>query len=252
MTGLYLAIDTSTRYGAVGLWSAGALVRAHSWYSRHNHTSELMPAVEAALAASGATMADLTGIAVAQGPGGFSALRSGLGAAKGLAFAANLPVVGVSTVEASAYPHRGAGLPVCALIESGRGIVGWARFQLSGDGQGATWARRTPDRVTSLDAMLTARGRHTLFCGEGVATHTDAIREALGDKAHLAIEPAPLSRIAGVAELGALRLDAGDADPVASLAPRYLRSPAITAPNPPKAITQASHAGRSRAGRTQA
>lgn len=252
MTDLYLAIDTSTRYGAVGLWSGGTLIRAHSWYSRHNHTSELMPAIEAAFAASGATMADLTGLAVALGPGGFSALRSGLGAAKGLAFAGGLPIVGISTVEASAYPHRGAGLPVCGLIESGRGIVGWARFQLSESGQGATWARRTPDRVTPLDAMLTARGRHTLFCGEGVSAHANAIRETLGDKAHLALEPSPLSRIAGVAELGAQRLDAGEADPVASLAPLYLRSPAITAPNPPKAITQASRPGRSRAGRPRA
>lgn len=238
MTDLYLAIDTSTRFGAVALWSGDALVRTHSWYSRHNHTSELMPAVEAALNASGATVADLTGVIVAQGPGGFSALRSGLGAAKGLAFAASLPLVGVSTVEASAYPHRAAGMLVCALIESGRGIVGWARFQLSDKGQGATWVRRTPDRVTPLEEMLSARGRHTLFCGEGVAAHADAIVEALGAKAHLAIDPAPLNRIAGVAELGALRLNAGESDPVASLAPRYLRSPSITAAKPPKAIIQ--------------
>lgn len=231
MTDLYLAIDTSTRFGAVALWSGAAIVRAQSWYSRHNHTSELMPAIEAALAAAGASIADVKGIAVAQGPGGFSALRSGLGAAKGLAFGAGVPVVGISTVEASAYPHRGAGMPICALIESGRGIVGWARFQ-----QTDAWARRTPDRVTPVEAMLEARGRHTLFCGEGVATHADAIREALGAKAHLAIEPAPLARIAGVAELGARRLDAGESDPVASLAPHYLRAPAISTPKPPKAV----------------
>lgn len=231
MTDIYLALDTSTRYGAVALWSNGAIIRANSWYSRHNHTSELMPAVEATLEAAGARMADLTGIAVAQGPGGFSALRSGLGAAKGLAFATSIPIVGISTVEASAYPHGGAGLPVCALIESGRGIVGWARFQ-----QTSTWARRTPDRVTPVDVMLVARSRHTLFCGEGVAAHADAIREALGDKAHLVIEPAPISRIGGVAELGAIRLAAGEADPIASLAPRYLRSPTITTPKPPKPV----------------
>jgi tRNA threonylcarbamoyladenosine biosynthesis protein TsaB len=238
MTDLYLAIDTSTRFGAVALWSGGALVRTHSWYSRHNHTSELMPAIEAALHASGADVADLTGVIVAQGPGGFSALRSGLGAAKGLAFAASLPLVGISTVEASAYPYRGAGIPVCALIESGRGIVGWARFHLSESGQGGIWVRRTPDRVTPLEEMLSSRGRHTLFCGEGAGTHADLITEALGAKAHMAIAPAPLSRIAGVAELGALRLNAGESDPVASLAPHYLRSPSITAAKLPKPIIQ--------------
>lgn len=233
MTDLYLAIDTSTRYGAVGLWRGGALVRVHSWYSRHNHTSELMPAVEAALDATGMRMMDIMGVAVARGPGGFSALRSGLGVAKGLAFAAGVPVVGVSTVEASAYPYRNTGLPVCALVESGRDIVGWARFQ-----QQVTWRRRTPDRVTPLEVMLSARGRHTLFCGEGVALHADAIYEALGAKAHLIVEPAPLSRIGGVAQLGALRLDAGEADSVAMIAPHYLRAPTITPPKPHRLIVK--------------
>lgn len=233
MTDLYLAIDTSTRYGAVGLWRGGALVRIHSWYSRHNHTSELMPAVEAALDASGMRMVDIMGVAVARGPGGFSALRSGLGVAKGLAFATGVPVVGVSTLEASAYPYRNIGLPVCALVESGRDIVGWARFQ-----QQVIWRRRTPDRVTPLEVMLSARGRHTLFCGEGVAQHADAIRQALGARAHLIVEPAPLSRISGVAELGALRLDAGETDSVAMIAPHYLRSPAITPPKPPRPIVK--------------
>lgn len=127
---------------------------------------------------------------------------------------------------------------MCALIESGRGIVGWARFYQKGTSEGVTWTRRTPDRVTVLEGMLTHRGRHTLFCGEGVAQHADAIREALGTKAHLVIETAPLSRIAGVAELGALRLDAGDTDPVPSLAPRYLRSPSISVPKLPKLVVR--------------
>jgi tRNA threonylcarbamoyladenosine biosynthesis protein TsaB len=190
-----------------------------------------MPAVDGVLTSAGVTPAQLAGIAVASGPGGFSALRSGLGVVKGLAFAAGLPVIGVSTIEASAYPFRDVGLPVCGLIEAGRGAVAWARFQESNG-----WKRRTPDRVTSLESMLAARGRHTLFCGEGAGTHADAIREALGAKAHVVVETTPLTRLAGVAALGVARLQAGEAEPVATLRPRYLRSPSITPPKAPGVV----------------
>ena len=71
-----------------------------------------------------------------------------------------------------------------------------------------------------------------MFCGEGAGVHADTIREALGAKAHLVIETAPLSRLAGVAALGVARREAGGGEPVAALRPRYLRSPSIT---PPKA-----------------
>jgi len=230
---VYLIIDTSTRYGAVGLWADDTLVRCQTWYSKNNHTSELMPAIDAVMKTVGTVPAELAGIAVAQGPGGFSALRVGLGVAKGLAFAVGLAVVGVSTLEASAYPYRGSGLPVCALIASGRGIVAWARFQ-----EAEGWQRRTSDRITPIEQMLVSRGRHTLFCGEGLAQHQNMIRESLGAKAHFATELAPLTRLAGVAELGAMMLDAGKTVSVAALAPRYLRSPTITKPNPPKAVSR--------------
>ena len=232
---MYLVIDTSTRHGAVGLWVNGALVRSQSWYSTNNHTMELMPNVDAVITGSGTTLSKLSGIAVAYGPGGFSALRVGLGVAKGLVFSSGLPVVGVSTLEATAYPHRGFRMRICALIASARGIVAWARFQ-----QVDGWRRLTPDRITPVEQMLESRGRHTLFCGEGVAQYEHGIREALGGKAHLVAEPAPLTRLAGLAELGAAMLDAGDTTPLKELSPRYLRSPTITRPGVPKVVSRGS------------
>ena len=231
MSEVYLVIDTSTRYGAVGLFADGRLARTQLWNSRNSHTGELMPAVQAVLAAAGVRPVELAGIVVAHGPGGFSALRAGLGAAKGLAFANGTPIAGVSTLEASAFPHRGVGMPVCAVIETGRELVAWARFKQTAEG----WGRRTPDRVTDVEGMLNARGRHMLFCGEGVARHAESIFEALGARAHLVEEPAPLTRLGGLAELGVAHLaDGGDS--LATLRPHYLRAPRITQPRPPRTV----------------
>jgi tRNA threonylcarbamoyladenosine biosynthesis protein TsaB len=227
---VYLIIDTSTHNGAVGLWREGVLFRTVAWSSRNNHTAELMPAVDALLGTASAVPGGLAGLIVARGPGGFSALRAGFGVAKGLAFSVSLPIAGISSLEATAYPFGGLGMPVCPLIGAGRGLVAWARFQRTD----AAWLRRTPDRVTSIEALLAARGRHMLFCGEATHALAEDLREAMGDRAHIVEPHSPGLRLEGLAALGAARLDNGDADPIASLRPHYLRAPSIGQPRVPQ------------------
>jgi tRNA threonylcarbamoyladenosine biosynthesis protein TsaB len=226
---VYLVIDTATHYGAVGIW-IDHLVRTSSWLSRHSHTSELMPAVDAILSAEGVTVSDLDGIAVTVGPGGFSALRAGLGVAKGLALSRSLPVVGVSTLEATAYPHRHASERVCAVLSAGRDLVAWAAYGRSGE----AWSALTEETVTSVPDLLSAQTTETLFCGEAI-TALVSERGSL-DGPRLIADASPLVRLGGVAGLGAARLAAGDLSDMASIEPRYLRPPTITAPAKPKRI----------------
>ncbi len=239
---MYLLIDTATRFASVGLWSPpdASLIRVIGWHSRHNHTAELMPAIEDVLRTAGAVPADIRGIGVTYGPGGFSALRAGLGAAKGLAFALGVPMVGASTLEATAYAYRDVGWPVCAVVEAGRDTVAWARFQQTPAG----WRRRTRDGVTPIAQLLATRGRHTLFCGEGALAHAGRLREALGSRAHFALEAMPLARLQGLAALAVSRLEAGESDSVAGMQPRYLRPPGITKPAPPRPVRPGAVAGR--------
>ena len=160
-----------------------------------------------------------------------SAWGAGLGGATARGFELSGRAVGVRTLEATAYPHRNAGYPVCAVIEAGRELVAWARFASTDGG----WARRKPDRVTPLDRLLAAAGRHTLFCGEGAVVHADALREAMGRRAHFAADDAPADRLAGVAELGARLLDRGEGTSPGDVQPHYGRPPTITRAKPPKA-----------------
>ena len=74
---MLLAIDTSTRNASVALADGAALVAGRSWRSAVNHTTELMPAMAQLLDSRGVRPAELDAVAVALGPGGFSALRTG-------------------------------------------------------------------------------------------------------------------------------------------------------------------------------
>ena len=106
---MLLAIDTTTRSASVALFDGTHVVASRSWRSVVNHSAELMPSVIQVLQSRDATTPSLDAVAVALGPGGFSALRTGLSVAKGMAMASRLPIIGVSSLELEAYPFRCAG-----------------------------------------------------------------------------------------------------------------------------------------------
>ena len=181
-----------------------------------------MPAVERLLAGSGLSVPDLDGIAVALGPGGFSALRVGMSVAKGLALASGKPMTGIGTLDAEAQPYLQSGLPVCALLDAGRSEVSSGYF-------GADGQRIREDRICPPTDLLDEVMGPLLFCGEGTAAHAAVIRELMGDQA-LVVGHSPATRLWALAALGHARLEAGEADDVAALQPYYLRMPSIGGP----------------------
>ena len=247
---MLLAVDTSTRYAGVALYNAptpdnGRVIASRCWYSSVNHTSELMPAVSQILESQNTTLADLTGIAVALGPGGFSALRVGLSVVKGLAFTAGKPLIGIGTLDLEAHPYLSAGLPVCALLDAGRNEVASARFGREGQ-------RVREDTVGTVEELLgeiadaslqdpesQPGDTKTLFCGEGVINWGELIRDNLKSRA-LVIESSPASRLWSLCRLGWERLADGDVSDLATLQPLYLRMPSIGGPKRRDRVPQRS------------
>ena len=166
------------------------------------------------------------GLIVARGPGSYNGLRVGLSTVKGLAFSLQIPVVGISTLEAEAYQQAERGLPVCPVINMGGGEVAAAIFQKVG----GDWRRSVAEHVTTLEELCTSIDSPTIFCGEFVPTVASAIWENLGDKAVFVSPAAGLRRAGYLAELGYKRLKAQDYDDPGTLQPLYLRTVEITKP----------------------
>ena len=228
---MLLAIDTSTRSGGVALWDNGAAVATMCWRSAQHHSQELMPAISSLLSSRRLTMRDLEGIGVALGPGGFSALRVGLSTAKGLAMPIGLPLVGVGTLEAEAYPWRSVGLPVQPILDLGRGNLATARFSFEGD----VWKKVADEHIATPEELLASLqgAGPTILCGEGVPTLGDALRDGLPDRSLLMPFTTPASRLSALGEMAESKLSEGEPPPMAGLEPLYLRAPNI---GPPKTL----------------
>lgn len=225
---MLLAIDTTTRTASVALFDGTHVVASRSWRSVVNHSAELMPAVVQVLQGRDITPRSLDAVAVALGPGGFSALRTGLSVAKGMAVASRLPIIGVSSLELEAYPFRGAGQVVCALLEAGRGEAASALFS---DIPGLNRLRE--DRISGPDDLLdeieALRLERVLFCGEGLLPWVEMVEERMDKRAILCQVPAS-SRAESLAALAWRLLEEGGSDDLDLLQPNYLRMPTIGAP----------------------
>ena len=238
---MLLAIDTSTRYAGVALADSERLVASHTWYSGVNHTAELMPAVVKLLQDRNIAVRDLDAVAVALGPGGFSALRVGVSVGKGLCAAGSIPILGVGSLDLEAFPYAGSWMPVCALLESGRSEAASALF-------GANGQRLRVDRVSTATELTEEIAQTTLFCGEGVARWAEEIKSGLGNKAVIC-SPAPSVRVWSLVSIARQRLNAGEVDDLDTLQPQYLRMPSIGSP---KQRDRAPQESSSRSGRTRA
>ena len=100
---MILAIDTATRMASIALYDATGVLAEETWRSQNNHSVELMPAVMRLVERQQKTLSDISGVAVSLGPGSFTGLRSGLSLAKGLCLALQTPIVGVPTLQVTAY-----------------------------------------------------------------------------------------------------------------------------------------------------
>jgi tRNA threonylcarbamoyladenosine biosynthesis protein TsaB len=143
---LILAIDTALDACAACVLDteAGIMTARESQPMKRGHAEALMPLIGRVIKQSGTDFAGLDRIVVTTGPGSFTGLRVGLSAARGIALAANKPVVGVTTLTAfaAAIVSQNAEQPVVSAIDARHGQV---YFQVvSGSGSSLVWPRVGP------------------------------------------------------------------------------------------------------------
>ena len=223
---MLLAIDTATKWTGLALHNGRVIVAEAGWYSKNNQTVELAPAVENMLKQSGISANDLSGIAVAIGPGSYTGLRIGLGFAKGLVLANQTKLIGVPTLDilAAAMPRSEGHLVVVA--EAGRSRVCSGRYEWT---VGKGWESSTEPTISAWDQLIDEVEPPATFTGEISPTSAKMIRSAKKDL-QVTSAARSLRRAGYLAEIGWKRLKRGWTDDPGDLAPYYLLDPAGAVP----------------------
>ena len=173
---LTLAFESSAKAASVALCEDGRLISQVIQCSGLTHSRTLLPMAEDLLKNAGTEMKQIDCFAVAQGPGSFTGIRIGIATVKGLAWAADKPCIGVSTLAAMAWNGVGAGGLICAVMDARRSEVYNALFRIE-DGRPV---RLCPDRAISLSTLteeLRERGEAPFLVGDGTELASAFFRE---------------------------------------------------------------------------
>lgn len=169
----FIALDSSTEWCSAALWRDGEIA-AIERRADHRHGELLLPMIERLLAQAELGAHDLDGVAFAAGPGAFTGLRIACGIAQGLAFAHNLPVVGISSLEALA---ECAGAPrVIACLDARMHEVYCAAFERRGD----AWRAVVDAECVAPRDIGIPPGEGWTGAGGGFAVYGDVLRARLG------------------------------------------------------------------------
>ncbi len=228
-----LALDTALGACSVALVEDGT-IRARRYQDRtRGHAEVLMDLVSEVEDEAGFCSLDCDRLAVTVGPGTFTGLRVSLAAARGLALATGLALVGVTTLQAIA-----AGAKVDNIVEGGQVIA--LLDAKRGEVYGQIFAGGPEVTPITQPLVLTheraeALVRHALdqnTSGEGpvvlVGTGASLIAERIGAAALASVSDAPVQPDAAIiAKLAAMVSDPASAPPV----PLYLRDPDAKLPS---------------------
>jgi len=163
-----LAIDASTEACAVALGD-GVDWHERSELAGQRHSELLLPMIRAILVERGVTLNQVDGIAFGAGPGSFTGLRIACGVAQGLALGADLPVVGVSTLEAIAQTRRdqSGGDRIIAAIDARMQEVYVGAYERDS----GHWREVVAPVVVSPDAAPLPEGGGWIAAGSGFAAY---------------------------------------------------------------------------------
>jgi tRNA threonylcarbamoyladenosine biosynthesis protein TsaB len=211
---LILALETSTELGSCALWRDG-VVAERICPPGKSHSETLLPLVRELLAEAGVKVGQLDAIAFGVGPGAFTGLRVACGAAQGLAVAANLPLIPVTSLETMAA--QAGGERVLALLDARMGEVYSGSYQLI-DG---AYVLQGDIRVSAPDAVALPTEPGWIACGNAIAAYP-VLAERLS-VAGIAVQADVLPTATTVVRLAAPRAARGEGIDAALAAPLYIR-----------------------------
>ena len=219
MSPILLTIQTASPSGSLAISDGERLLAEINLDVRRTPTEWLLQAIEDLLDKTGHAKSALDAIGVVRGPGSFTGLRVGLATAKGLALAANCPLLGISSLQCLAMQLPFTSMPVCVMLDARKQEVYTALFR---------WESGYPhpvaeEQVVKPEKLLDNMSGETLFVGNGALVYRSLIVRQLAGCAHFAPAFLNLPRAGAAAALALREWQSGRTFSADELMPMYLR-----------------------------
>ncbi|MCO5281043.1 MAG: tRNA (adenosine(37)-N6)-threonylcarbamoyltransferase complex dimerization subunit type 1 TsaB [Chitinophagales bacterium] len=149
MSTILLCIETATPVCSVCISEEQTILAKVESVEPNNHAKILAVLIQKALLLAQKKIADLTAICVSEGPGSYTGLRIGFATAKGICYAANLPLILVPTLQAMAIgmkPNAKDGFVLCPVLDARRNDVYFSFFNTNAE-------EITPHNCKSVDEV---------------------------------------------------------------------------------------------------
>jgi tRNA threonylcarbamoyladenosine biosynthesis protein TsaB len=211
-----LALDTSTEYLSLAI-QVDEHIFTHHQEAGAMASQLILPSIQALLSEAKLTLADLDGIAFGAGPGAFTGVRIACGVAQGLAFGADLPVVGINTLSIVAEASGADKVIVCQ--DARMGEVYHAAYQkIAGD-----WNEVAATIVCKPELVPAIPGQGWVGAGSGWKVYGDILQQSYAQNT---IETLPdLSPVAtAILTLAMPIFEAGHAKSASEATPIYIRN----------------------------
>lgn len=221
---MILAIETSVERVGVAVGDHSGTIASSMLASDRRHAESLTPMIRFVMRQAGLSMNEIDHIAVDVGPGLFTGMRVGMAAAQSMAWALDVPVVPVTSLDAIAFGAGATEDPVAVALDARRGEVYWALYRES-ETQDEPRRLLEPSVVSPADCAVAIadRGERTLCIGTGFVRHHDDFAAIPG--AVFAPASASMPRAEDVLGLAVLRAARDMTVTAGALEPVYLRAP---------------------------
>ena len=220
-----LAFDTSGKTVTAALAGEDTILCEASVNNAQNHSVTLMPMIKQLLDSVNMPASELTHIACASGPGSFTGLRIGAATAKALAYAMDIPIIAVPTLDSLAYNVFDSYSIIVPIMDARQRQVYTAYYQRNPtNGDLIRLSDYMAKDISDVLKELIEFNKSIIFLGDGTPVYKDAIKNNnLGIKFIFAPLPALLQRAASVACLALKLAREGKTTDSKSFTPFYLR-----------------------------
>lgn len=178
---MIICLETATNLCSVAFCSPEGVIALKESNADKSHASVLTVFIDEILKENGIRAADLDAIAVSKGPGSYTGLRIGVSAAKGIAFAANIPLIGIDTTFSMFWgltekqfirQSTDKDTLFCPMLDARRMEVYYAVY----DAMGNTVRKISAEVITESFLADIPASHKIVFFGDGALKGKDLIR----------------------------------------------------------------------------